>query len=65
MVVRKLITGGALLTATAVAAVEVRYRRHAGNDLAFTDEDWAVERGRARPARRRGPPDRPQRDPRP
>lgn len=44
MVVRKLITGGALLTATAVAAVEVRYRRHAGNDLAFADEDWAVER---------------------
>jgi hypothetical protein len=44
MVVRKLITGGALLAAAAVTAVEVRYRRHPGNDLAFLDEDWAAER---------------------
>ena len=44
MVVRKLITGGALLATAAVTAVEVRYRRHPGNDLAFLDEDWNVER---------------------
>ena len=44
MVVRKLITGGALLATAAVTAVEVLYRRHPGNDLAFLDEDWNVER---------------------
>ncbi len=44
MVVRALITGGAVLAAVGTAAVELRYRRHPGNDLRFEDEGWQHER---------------------
>lgn len=36
-------TGG-LATAAGVAGVELRYRRHPGNDLAIADQGWAAER---------------------
>ena len=44
MVLRALITGGAVLAAAGTAAVELRYRRHPGNDLRFEDEGWQQER---------------------
>src|SRR3954470_9686270 len=44
MALRKLIAGGALLTASGVGVVEARYRRHPGNDLRVVDEGWASTR---------------------
>ncbi len=38
------LTGAAALAATAVGGVELRYRRHPGNDLGFTNEGWASTR---------------------
>jgi hypothetical protein len=44
MAVGALVAAATAVAGAAAAAVEVRYRRHPGNDLSFSDEDWTTER---------------------
>src|SRR4051812_11813075 len=44
MVLRRLMTGGAILSGAGLGAIEARYRRHPGNDLSCTDEGWTLSR---------------------
>ncbi|MEZ5234379.1 MAG: hypothetical protein R2755_27755 [Acidimicrobiales bacterium] len=46
---KRLLATGALAVGAAVGVVEARYRRHPGNDITVTDEDWST--GRPAPER--------------
>lgn len=44
MLVKRLLTAGAVLGGAGVGLIEARFRRHPGNDLAFVDHGWSTER---------------------